>query len=80
MAKRKTITEKAIELTILCGYSEVPSTSKYRTFAVKGSDIKIFIGPKGAFRRGRIASKSRSVYGTSLTHEKIDDLLAKKRK
>jgi len=79
MAKRKTITEKLIEFVTLCDYSEIPGkSSKYRTFTKDGITNKIFIGKKGAFRHGRVSSKSRSVYGISVTHKKIDELLDRK--
>ena len=80
MAKQKTITEKVIELVTLCGYSEITSKSnKYKTFTKEGSDYKLFVGKKGAFRYGKVSSKSRSVYGVSLTHKKIDSLLERKK-
>jgi len=81
MAKRKTITEKAIEFATLCGYKEIYGKSgKYRTFTKEGVINKIFIGKRGAFRYGKVSSKSRSVYGVSLTHEKIDRLIESKKR
>ena len=77
MAK-KTVTEKLVEYVTLCGYREIDSRSKYRTFSKDSSETKVFIGKKGAFRHGRIASKSRSVLGTSVTHKMIDVILKKK--
>jgi len=78
MAKRKTITEKLIALVTFCGYSEISGKSgKYRTFTKEDVTNKIFIGTKGAFRHGRVSSKSRSVYGVAVTHKKIDEILDK---
>ena len=80
MAKRKTITEKLVEYVTLCGYSEIPGKSgKYRTFNKKDMPFKVFIGKKGAFRRGRISSKSRSVYGVAVTHKKVNELIERKK-
>jgi len=78
MAKRETVSEKLVKFVIIRGYEEILSRSKkYRTFEKEGVPVKVFIGKRGAFRSGRTSSNSRSVFGVSVTHERIDRLLAK---
>ena len=78
MAKQKTVTEKLVEFVTLRGYEEILSRSrKYRTFEKEDVVPKIFIGKRGAFRSGKTSSNSRSVFGVSVTHERIDRLLKK---
>ena len=74
----KTITDKLVKFVTLCGYSEIASKSKYRTFTKDNTVNKIFIGTKGAFRQGRIASKSRSICGI-VNHGIADKLIEGKR-
>lgn len=48
------------------GYIEISSRSrKYREFRKEGAPLGYFVGKCGALRRGRIASKTVSLTGTS---------------
>ena len=61
---KTTYAELLVTGLVQFGYAEVPSKTKYRTFVKRGevdSGMRLFVGPNGALRKGRIASESWSL-------------------